>query len=126
MSQFWRGRLTPWVRGSLLLAAPVFLPGLVCDPVSASSSEHFCGNEIGHLHASARSTRLSGFRWMNWTPPDTPARSGTPAATFAFVRHGRGVAYFNRQSAIVNQQWMGRRRIPGSLGGRANGALGVL
>jgi hypothetical protein len=38
---------------------------------------------------------------------------GNPCRHFRLVRHGRGVAYFNRQSAIVNQQWMGAARYSG-------------
>jgi hypothetical protein len=63
---------------------------------------------------------------MYWTPPNTPARSATPAATFAFVRHGRGVAYFNRPSAIVNQQWLGAAECSGVSVDEERGLCGLV
>ena len=63
---------------------------------------------------------------MYWTPPNTPARSATPAATFAFVRHGRGAAYFNRQSVIVNQQWMGAAEYSGVSAEEQTGRCGLV
>jgi hypothetical protein len=93
-------------RQRFLLTAPV-IPARACAIVGHAilfppQSEHCCGDEIGHLHSSRA---LHTPQWIQVNVLDRLEYSCTVRDArrhFRLVRHGRGVADFNRQSAIGN------------------------